>query len=67
MDPVEPDIGLCATCRYRRTVEGARSTFTLCERSFTDSRFLKYPPLPVVRCVGYEERPAPPAVLPKRR
>ena len=67
MDPVESGIGLCATCRYQRTVEGVRSTFSLCERSFTDPRFLKYPPLPVVRCVGYVERAAPPAASPKKR
>jgi hypothetical protein len=58
MDFVESPIGLCATCRYQRSVEGARSTFSLCERSFTDPRFLKYPPLPVVQCIGYVERPA---------
>jgi hypothetical protein len=58
MDPFESAIGLCATCRYQRFVEGARSTFSLCERSFTDPRFPKYPPLPVVQCIGYVERPA---------
>ena len=67
MEPVEPDSGLCATCRYQRTVEGARTTFSLCERAFTDPRFLKYPPIPVVRCVGYVERPSPPAAPPKKR
>ena len=59
MDPVDTAMGLCATCRYQRTVAGARSTFSLCERSFTDPRFLKYPPLPVVRCAGYVEAPEP--------
>ena len=67
MDLLESAIGLCATCRYQRTVEGARSTFSLCERSFTDPRFLKYPPLPVVRCVGYVERAAPRPDPPKTR
>jgi hypothetical protein len=28
--------------------------FYLCRRSFTDPAFQKYPPLPVVACVGYE-------------
>ena len=60
MDPDEAAAGLCATCRYRRIVAGARSTFYMCERSFTDSRFPRYPPLPVVRCPGYE----PAAALP---
>jgi hypothetical protein len=51
-------MGLCATCRYQRTIRSARSTFSLCERSFTDPGFRKYPALPVVRCSGYAERPA---------
>ena len=54
MDPVDAGEGLCATCRFRREVHGARSIFLLCERSFTDPRFRRYPPLPVVRCIGYE-------------
>jgi hypothetical protein len=57
----EPDeVGLCRTCRHSRIVPAPRSTFYLCERSFIDPRFLKYPPLPVIRCVGFE--PLPPAV-----
>lgn len=53
MDPAEAWAGLCATCRFQRLVAGARSTFSLCERSITDTRFARYPPLPVVRCIGY--------------
>jgi hypothetical protein len=30
------------------------SRFVLCERSRTDPAFPRYPPLPVVRCGGYE-------------
>jgi hypothetical protein len=30
------------------------STFYLCKLSFVDSRFAKYPALPVLRCSGYE-------------
>ena len=41
-------------CRRCRIVESARATFYLCERSFVDPRFRKYPPLPVIRCAGYE-------------
>ena len=33
-----------------------RSTFYLCERSLTDPRYSKYPPLPVLACPGYEPR-----------
>jgi hypothetical protein len=56
MDLLEARIGLCATCEFRRTVEAARSTFYMCERSFTDPRFPKYPPIPVIRCVGYRSK-----------
>jgi len=38
-----------------RRVETARgSVFYLCERAAHDPHFPKYPPLPVVRCSGYE-------------
>jgi len=30
------------------------SVFYLCERSFTDASFAKYPRLPVLECRGYE-------------
>jgi hypothetical protein len=46
--------GLCANCVHARTIESARgSTFLLCQLSATDPRFRKYPPLPVLSCVGY--------------
>ena len=47
------DAGLCATCMHCRVIHARRSDFYMCERSFTDERFPKYPRLPVVRCVGY--------------
>ena len=56
MDPDEARLGLCATCRFRRDVPGARSTFYMCDRSRTDPRFPRYPPLPVIRCPGYSPR-----------
>jgi hypothetical protein len=31
------------------------SRFFLCERSKHDPRYPRYPPLPVLRCRGYEE------------
>jgi hypothetical protein len=46
--------GLCATCAHCRVITTRRSTFYMCQRSFTDARFPKYPRLPVLRCVGYE-------------
>ena len=48
--------GLCADCRHSRVVRSERSTFFLCERSLSDRRYPKYPPLPVVACPGYEPR-----------
>ena len=46
--------GLCATCLHCRLIITRRSTFYMCQRSFTDVRFPKYPRLPVMRCIGYE-------------
>lgn len=48
-----PDAGLCATCAHCRVLRTRRSMFHLCQRSFTDARFPKYPRLPVVRCIGH--------------
>jgi hypothetical protein len=53
----DPEAGLCASCKHCRIVQAVRSTFHLCTRSFTDERFRKYPPLPVLRCIGYEKLP----------
>jgi hypothetical protein len=45
--------GLCATCVHLRLAASPRSVFVRCGLADTDPRFLKYPPLPVVRCAGY--------------
>jgi hypothetical protein len=51
---LNPEIGLCQICIHARTVENARgSIFYLCKLSETDSRFEKYPRLPVVSCTGF--------------
>jgi len=56
------EVGLCERCRHQRIVRTGRgSRFSLCERSRTDPRFPKYPPLPVLRCAGFEARDAGPA------
>lgn len=48
-------IGLCAACIHARVVQTRTgSRFQLCMRSRVDPRFARYPPLPVVRCVGFE-------------
>lgn len=48
-------LGLCFDCRHR--IEQATrkgSLFHRCARADDDERFLRYPPMPVVRCAGYE-------------
>jgi hypothetical protein len=48
--------GLCATCRHAAVIVSDRgSRFYRCERSKTDPRFPRYPPLPVLSCIGYDE------------
>ena len=48
--------GLCASCSHAEVVTSARkSVFSLCRLSFEDSRFPKYPPLPVIACPGYDK------------
>ena len=49
-------VGLCFTCRWKRaTVNRRGSVFFRCARAEEDARFVRYPPLPVHSCVGYEE------------
>ena len=53
------EAGLCDSCEHQQLVRTGRgSTFSLCRRSKTDSRFPKYPRLPVESCPGYERRAA---------
>ena len=47
--------GLCASCRHLRVLASPRSVFVRCGRAESDPAFPRYPPLPVVRCRGYEE------------
>ena len=54
---IPPGAGLCASCVHARLViSGRGSRFVLCERSRTDPRFPRYPPLPVGACAGFEAR-----------
>lgn len=56
------DPGLCAGCVHGRAIRSDRgSVFWLCRRSATDSRFPRYPSLPVLACAGFEPAPAAPA------
>lgn len=50
--------GLCASCVHVKVIENRNgSRFFMCELSKTDPRFPKYPPLPVVSCIGYRPQP----------
>ena len=51
--PATGDAGLCARCVHCRVIRTRRSGFYMCQRSFSDGRFPKYPRLPVLRCIGY--------------
>jgi hypothetical protein len=47
--------GLCVDCTHARRIESDRgSVFYMCQLALTDSRFKKYPRLPVLSCAGYE-------------
>jgi hypothetical protein len=51
--------GLCATCRHSRRISSDRGTsYILCRLSGTDSRFAKYPRLPMKSCAGYDVKEA---------
>jgi hypothetical protein len=51
------EAGLCAMCVHAKVITSSRgSVFYLCELSFTDPRFPRYPALPVLACPGYVER-----------
>ncbi|HTR97616.1 MAG TPA: hypothetical protein VMH61_06910 [Candidatus Acidoferrales bacterium] len=49
-----PEVGLCARCVAARRIRTPRSTFWLCTRAADDSRFERYPRLPVRACPGFE-------------
>ena len=54
--------GLCGSCRHAHRIESLRgSTFWRCRLSETDSRFARYPALPVLACAGHAPmEPVPP-------
>ncbi len=62
MNPSDKDvkIGLCDQCRHAQVLHNSRgSTFYLCELSFSDPRFVKYPRLPMITCGGYKSMDEP--------
>jgi hypothetical protein len=49
-------VGLCERCVHTRRITSSRaSLFYLCGLSEVDSRFPKYPRLPVLHCLGFCE------------
>jgi hypothetical protein len=59
-----PHVGLCSVCHHGLVQESARgSTFWRCQRAESEPAYLKYPPLPVRTCPGFEPASgsAPPA------
>ena len=57
--PATPTVGLCAVCTHVRVVvSGKGSRFYLCRLSEVDSRFAKYPRLPMLQCAGFEKSEA---------
>jgi hypothetical protein len=54
----EQGAGLCARCAHALVIRNDRgSRFYLCRLAATDSRFPKYPPLPVRLCAGFAPSP----------
>src|SRR5262245_15298210 len=50
------DVGLCLHCGWKRAVVNRHgSVFFRCLRAETDARVVRYPPLPVRACAGYED------------
>ena len=55
--PHEVSRGLCASCQHAKLIESSKgATFVLCQLSYVDPRFARYPRLPVLACDGYTPR-----------
>ena len=50
--PTHP--GLCAACVHLKLLASPRSVFVRCGLAATDPAYPRYPPLPVLRCGGYQ-------------
>jgi hypothetical protein len=61
LDRLASPPGLCATCVHLKIAASPRSVFVRCGLAETDPRFPRYPPLPVVACMGYRQAPSSPA------
>jgi hypothetical protein len=48
--------GLCATCQHQQVITSTRgSMFILCQQASQNWTLPKYPILPVLSCVAYQE------------
>lgn len=48
-------VGLCSSCRFAAVQESARGgRFWRCTRAEREPGFPRYPPLPVLRCAGFQ-------------
>ena len=53
--PPGREVGLCSSCGFARIQRSARGgVFWRCARADSDPRFVRYPPLPVRACAGFE-------------
>lgn len=51
----QADAGLCGSCSFSQRVRGRRGqTYSLCQNEDVP---IRYPPLPVLACVGYRNAP----------
>jgi hypothetical protein len=52
----QASVGLCARCRMASVQRSARGgRFWRCGRADSDPAYRRYPPLPVLRCPGFEQ------------
>jgi len=52
---LDPTVGLCSICRFVKKQDTKRGAFFYrCGRADDDASFMKYPPIPVGECVGFE-------------
>lgn len=55
-----PGVGLCSVCAHARTLENRRgSRFYLCGLATVDPAYPRYPPLPVLECLGFSPAQPP--------
>jgi len=47
---------LCESCHHmKEVISGKAARFLLCQKYAADNRFQKYPPQPIVQCLGFEQ------------